>query len=348
MTSKERVFATFNFEPTDRVPFVLLDGSSWMIQQDNMSFAEQYELPDVGAAQLVRLSEMINSDTINSANSAAGAWMTAFGADITLNGVGLPHKTSPFVKDPFTDLPEDISYDAIRATLSENKFIKLMIKQNEEVKKLIGDEKPICAGITAPFTSAAISTGAAPFMKFLRKKPEAVARLVDFASTVCAVLNDLYAESGADIIATADPVGSGDMISLKMYQDLAVPAYKQFLEKRKHDLPIIMHICGNAGERLEDCMALGCKAFSIDSMVDVEDLLKRADHKICVMGNLSPAEQLMLGTPESVYAESTRLLDLAKANNGGFIISGGCDIGSKAVVENVLTITKATKDHAAG
>ena len=104
--------------------------------------------------------------------------------------------------------------------------------------------------------------------------------------------------------------------------------------------------CGNAGDRIESAIEMGVNVFSIDAMVDMEDMLRRADHKLCMMGSLSPTDQLMLGTPDSVYKESIRLLELAEKNGGGFILSSGCDIPAGCPLVNLQAMHKAAEDFA--
>ena len=222
-----------------------------------------------------------------------------------------------------------------------------MIKQNQGVKKAVGDDKLLITDLSGPLTAANGLIGADNLMCLIAEEDEDLDQLLDFSSRCVAVLADLYYEAGTDYMVIAEPVSSGDMISLNMYKEVALPAFKSFLKNVRTNFPFIVHICGKAGDRCEYVRDLGAKAFSVDYMVDMEDMLKRADHKICMFGNLAPSDQLLLGTPDSVYAESTRLLELAHANGGGFVLSSGCDLPAGSPIENIHAMVKAAEDFAA-
>lgn len=345
MTPKERMQAALNFDSVDRNPAYVLDGSSWVIKEENMNYIQQYALDDAGADMIVKHFNRMKSDVVTSGTSAWMAWANTFGSEVNLSNVGTTISTGSFIKDITTDIP-DLTDDQLRDKLLANNIVQTMIKQNKEVKKLVGEEKMIVSFLTAPFTAASTAAGANLWVRMLGKKDPNIGKLLEFSSRTIAILADLYYEAGADIIATADPVASGDMISPMMYKKYAVPAYKDFQSRLKNDIPLFMHICGSSGKRVEPVRDLGVKVYSVDSMVDMEECLAKADHKICMMGNLSPAGQMIEGTPESVYAESMRLLELGRANGGGFLLSTGCDLPAGSPIENILAMTKACEDFA--
>ena len=138
------------------------------------------------------------------------------------------------------------------------------------------------------------------------------------------------------------------MISLPMYDELCVPELKKYRELIKEkDMPILMHICGQAGERVERVRDFGAKCFSVDAMVDMADMLKRCDHKMCMVGNLNNPEIMVQGTPDDVYRESVKLLELGKANGGGLIVCTGCELPPMTALENIQAMAKAAEDFSA-
>lgn len=346
MTSKERVLATINFEPTDRPPVFFMEGSSWIIKQEGISFAQQFELPDAGAEGIVRWADKMGSDVISCGAGAWMAWANMFGAEYNATKVGATIDVKPCIKDLSTEIP-DLTNEEIRELALNNDLIKTMIKQISEVKKLVGDEKLAVASLTGPFTAGMVLLGANDFVMAIAKKNPDFPRLLSFTARVMAVLADIYREAGADVLMTADPMSSGDMISLKTYKEYAVPAYIEFKDNiTDKDLLLFMHICGKAGSRLEDVIDLGARAFSVDAMVDMEEMLRTADHRITMMGNLSPSDQMVMGTPEGITEEAHRLLKLGRENGGGFMLSTGCDLPATSPVENVAAMTKAARDFA--
>ncbi|MBQ1501565.1 MAG: hypothetical protein IIZ45_03005 [Firmicutes bacterium] len=345
MTGKERIQAALAFEPVDRTPVYPLDGSSWVIKEENMNYEQLFALDDAGASLIVKHFNDLKADAITTGSSAWMAWTTSFGSSADLSKVGTTIAVKPG-HDEVDEIP-DMTNDEIRQALLQNPVVQAMIKQNKGVKALVGEDKALLTSVCGPLTGANGLIGADNLMVLIADADEELDKIMDFSSRCIAVLSEIYHEAGADYIVVCDPVSSGDMISLNMYKEVALPAFENYKKNVQGDIPFFVHICGKAGERNEYVRDLGAKAFSVDYMVDMEDMLKRADHKMCMMGNIAPSDQMFLGTPESVYAEATRLLELAYNNGGGLLLSTGCDLPAGSPLANVHAMVKAAEDFAA-
>lgn len=345
MTAKERFFATLSFEKTDRTPSYVLDGSSWVINEEGMSYTDLFALEDVGASLIVKRFDEIQSDLVTAGASCWLAWANAFGAEIVTSKVGRTIEVLPCMKNLETDLVE-LTDEELKTKLYENIYIQKMVKQLKETKKLVGEEKPVISCLCGPFTAAGNLMGTGEFMLQIAKRNKKLPELLELTTRIITELAKLYYESGADVFLIAEPTSSGDMIAPRTFTKQVVPYFKKFMENLNGEIPIILHICGKAGKRVDEVKELGVKAFSVDSMVDMEEMLAKVEKKICMMGNLAPADQMVHGTPESVYAEATRLLTLAEQNGGGFLLSTGCDYPAGASAENARSMTKAAIDFA--
>lgn len=343
MNAKERLFAALNFEETDRTPVYPLDGNSWIINEEGLSYEDLFALPDKGASIFVKRYEELKSDVVYVGGSCWLAWANAFGAKINASRVGRTVEVEPCITDLETQIP-DMTDEELKTLLENNYYIQSMIIQIREAKKIIGEEKALVAGSCGPFTAAGNLFGTGEFMKQIAKRNKKLPELLNFTVRVMAVLNKLYSEAGADIFFIAEPTASGDMIAPRTFKQFVVPYFKEFMAKLNEDMTVILHICGDSGNRVDFVKDLGVKAFSVDSMVNMEEMLAKADHNFCMMGSLAPSDQMVLGTPESVYKESTRLLELAKANKGGFLLSTGCDFPAGSPLANELAMVQAAED----
>ena len=64
----------------------------------------------------------------------------------------------------------------------------------------------------------------------------------------------------------------------------------------------------------------------------------------CVaMGNIDPSSQFRNGTPESIYKETTELMEKC-CKYPNFVISSGCDIPPLSPWENIDAFFKAVDD----
>lgn len=345
MTQKERVMATLNFDPVDRMPVSALNGGAWINNSEGISFKQLYEMDDAGASVVVKWSEAMRQEIVF---PGTGVWMalaSILGADVDMGGVGANME----VKGNLADLEDerlDWSYTQIRDALEQNYYNQVALKQIREVKKLVGEEKAIAGGPCGPFTMAGVLCTIPGFMRMLGKKNPGIPKLLEFTSKMVAIVCDMQAEAGVDILTVADPVASGDMISPRMYDKYVVPSLKNFFDALESKAPVVMHCCGKSGAYTERLIDLGVKGYSVDTMVDMADQLKRCDHKMVMLGSVSTSDKLMFGTREEVYNESRRLLDLAYENGGGFILGSGCDLGATGPIENLIAMAEAAEDAA--
>ena len=347
MTSKERVFATMNFEPVDRPAVFPLEGSAWICKKHGLSYDDMFKLPDYGAQLLVDGFKEMKSDAIFVGGSVWMGWAHAFGSEINASGVGAPIDVKPAFADPASQIPE-LTDDEVREKLLGSYYVQCMLNQIKATKELVGDEIPLMSGHDGPFTACGVLIGMQEFMLALGKREPWVPKLIDFAVQCLAIYADLLVEAGTDILNCCDPVSSGDMISMMMFKKNVVPALAKYKEKKVHkDTPVLVHICGNAGARVEQIRDFGAKFFSVDSMVDLEEMVAKCDHKMVMVGNINPAEIMLQGTPEDVYNNAIRILEIGKANGGGTIPCTGCELPADSPTENIQAMAKAAEDFAA-
>lgn len=347
MTSKERVLATMDFQPVDRPAVFPLEGSAWICKKHGLSYDDMFKLPDLGAQLLVDGFKEMKSDAIFVGGSAWMAWTHAFGAKVNASKVGAAIGVEPAFEDPATQIPE-LSDGEIRQKLQDDYYVQCMLKQLKATKELAGDEMPLMAGHDGPLTACGMLVGIEKLMIGLGTREPWVPKLLDFAIHCLAVYADLLCEAGTDIINCCDPVSSGDMISLPMFKKTVFPALQQYHELKQHkEVPVLVHICGKAGARVELVRDFGAKFFSVDSMVDLEDMLKKCDHRMVMVGNIDPSGVMMQGTAQDVYNNTIKLLELGKANGGGIIPCTGCELPADSPLENIQAMVRAAEDFAA-
>lgn len=341
MTSKERIDAVLNHQKPDRTPFALVDGGAWIALHENMSYRTLYGLEDGGASKIVEYTDTIETDIVSAVSGVFTACMNAFGCPINIDKIGSPVDTGPAITDPETEIPL-FDKSTIREKLLANEFVQNMLKQCRNVKKLVGDRKYLIGDIAGPFTMAAILVGTQDFIILTLDEPELCEQLIEFTTAVSAEMFHLLHENGCDIALPAEPVASGSMISVDMFEELAVPALtnlKKMLPEYKY---FFTHVCGASVSRVSGLIEAGTVAFSGDYLVDLDTALTDADGKLCMMGNMNPVGVILSGTPEEVYAEACERIKTAAGR--GLILAPGCDLGANAPIENVKMMVKACKD----
>jgi uroporphyrinogen decarboxylase len=91
----------------------------------------------------------------------------------------------------------------------------------------------------------------------------------------------------------------------------------------------------------------GVTGMSLDSKqigVKLEETAKKVPDNILLIGNISPVDVMMNGTPEDVKKEVSELLDLMKPYPN-FILSTGCNLPQETPVENIQMFMKVGREH---
>jgi uroporphyrinogen decarboxylase len=142
-----------------------------------------------------------------------------------------------------------------------------------------------------------------------------------------------------EITQLAEPIASGDMISLKHFEEFAFPSFKRVIkvlaEKKVH---IALHICGNINDRLDLIAETGTSYVSLDYKIDLKWARERFDGQVAFMGNIDPVAVMQQGTVSDVLAACKDCIDRAGAGHG-FILAPGCDLPPTTPMANVKAMT---------
>ena len=137
----------------------------------------------------------------------------------------------------------------------------------------------------------------------------------------------------------AEPTATGDMISADMFEEFVLP-YLSREQKAMHDtgMKTMLHICGNTVMNLPVMIRSGADAISVEQTVDPYEIVKIADNKVCMFGNIGPIKPLWQGTPEEVKKDVERSID------AGFrMIAPGCSFVPMTPGDNLKAMTAAVK-----
>ena len=143
-----------------------------------------------------------------------------------------------------------------------------------------------------------------------------------------------YKSTGAMGMVMAEPLTG--LLSPAMAAEFSHPYVKRIVEAvQDDDFLVIYHNCGESAAKMtDDLPGLGAAGYHFGNKVDMADVLKNMPADVLVMGNVDPAGQFRNGTPETITAETNRLLELGKRHRN-FVISSGCDIPPATPWENI-------------
>lgn len=236
-------------------------------------------------------------------------------------------RTRPFAEDAENlELPSD---------LTDRGRIPLLVDVTSTLRKRVGEEVPLIAGIEGPASLASRLLGTYNFLTWVMKKPELIRRCLEVTGTACSEYSAVLSEAGADAVCIVDGIAGPDMLDPKHLASLIKPEYEHFYRVGKGMK--LIHICGNSTSILKMLSECGFNGISIEEKVtDLPAAKKLIGKKVSLIGNLSSSGVLLTGTCEEVKNEAKKCLE------GGIdILAPGCGIAPRTPLANLRALVDA-------
>ena len=216
----------------------------------------------------------------------------------------------------------------------------------EAIEKAVGliTDRPVFAGVIGPFSLAARLLDVTEIMIYCYEEPDMVHVLLEKATQFITEYCKAYKEAGANGVVIAEPVAG--LLSPALSAEFSGPYVKQIVDAVQDDsFLVIYHNCGNNTVLMSDSiLRTGCAAYHFGNSIDIHDMLVKVPKDIVVMGNVDPAGQFRGGTPESIKAETKRIMGECCAEFPNFVISSGCDIPPASPWENIDAFFEAVEE----
>ncbi len=242
---------------------------------------------------------------------------------------------TPSVKKHAFNKPEDFQ---VPENLLERGRIPVVLEAIENLKEHLGEDIPINAKVTGPFTIAGLVFGVSDFISWIKTKPEYVHEATSQANEVTKELVNAFVEHGADTINISDPTSSGDLLSGEYYKEFVFPYHKQIANTSK--APLVLHICGYTKELLPYIKDTGFDGYSFEEKLDVLTAKKILGDDISLIGNVAPVATMLQGTPEKVRSEALKCMQ-----DGVDILSSGCTLSPLTPLENIRALVDAAEKY---
>ncbi len=341
MNAKEIFKKAVKLEPTNRVPVIILSGGVWAYNQNGMSLQDSFDMsPEASADYLINTNKKVKSDLIWCAGGCNHLVLRALGAKTKFNKVGTAASVKPFITSP-SDI-DKLNLDDIK----KDPGIIAMVESTKIMKQKVGDEVMLAVSQWGPMTLANLMLGTTEFMLGLRKDPEGMKYVMDFTKEMVLTYWNLFLDAGVEHVSQAEPVASGDMISRKMFEKIALPLLLD-VNERIGDKPFskMIHICGNTSQILEVLPDTKADMFSMDYKVDLALAREKLDGKMAFAGQIDPAEIMLMSSKERVAEASQKCIDDSVWQRGGFILMPGCDLAPETPLENLESMVKVAHSN---
>ncbi len=204
-------------------------------------------------------------------------------------------------------------------------------------------DRPVFAGMIGPFSLAGRLMDVSEALANCLADPNFVHATLEKTTEFLMKYAKAYKTTGASGIVLAEPLAG--LLSAELEKEFSAPYVKKIISSVQDDnFIIIYHNCGANTPLMTDSFAgNGASAYHFGDAVDIEVMLKKMPSDKPVFGNISPSKQFLNGTPESIYEETTKLLErCSKYKN--YVLSSGCDVPPKSSWENIDAFFRAARD----
>lgn len=229
------------------------------------------------------------------------------------------------------------------------KYTKMVRKFYRRINKKHKDKIFVIVtnDLAGVFESASQGMGMSYYAKMLHKNPKFIKEVHEVIARFTAECYKAYMDVGAEVFVESGDLAyhSGPMMSPKKFTELLQPAY-QIITDAVHERgqKIVLHTDGQVTPLLD--FVVGCGFDGLQSLeptagVDLALVKKKVGDKLCLMGNIDVAHDLVYGTKEEVY-NSVKYAIKTGGPGGGFMVSAA-NMHPGVKVDNLKWMVEATK-----
>ncbi|MFZ4524991.1 MAG: uroporphyrinogen decarboxylase family protein [Chlorobium sp.] len=214
----------------------------------------------------------------------------------------------------------------------------------ERVVQEVGDEVPVTAALTGPFTNASFLIGAVTLSRFVLKDPATVHKLCKLSlESALAYAEAIFAAGGTPSLT--DAMSSSTVISPKQFEEFSFPYLKILVEYiHSRSKPVTLHICGKTSPIWDKMADTGADCLSLDNDADLLEAKKKIGHRARLMGNVHPSAIMLQGSRQDIRREVFKCVLAAHDNLRGFVLASGCSLPTETPPQNIDAMLDAVRE----
>ena len=222
-----------------------------------------------------------------------------------------------------------------------DKRIPMVANVCRRAKTAIGDSTALYGLLCGPFTLASHLRGTKLFLD-MKRNPQRVHDLMEYAFQNACRMVDLYAETGMDVVAPVDPLVS--QISPAHFRTFLSDVYTRLLDYiRAKGLYSSFFVCGNALRNIEEMCLTKPDGISIDENIPMAQAKEITDrYNVAIGGNIPLTTTMLFGTQQDNMKFVVDMLDSVDGKN--LIVSPGCDMPYDTPIENTIAVAETVRD----
>lgn len=203
--------------------------------------------------------------------------------------------------------------------------------------------KPVLAGVIGPFSLAGRLMDVTEALACCIADPDFVHATLRKTTDFLKKYMQAYKDAGVDGVVMAEPLAG--VLSPNLEIEFSAPYVKELVDAVQcEDFAVIYHNCGQNTPLMVDSLAgNGAYAYHFGDAIELEEILHQMPADKVVMGNISPSNEFLNGTPESMGCAVKKLLEKCSRYEN-FVLSSGCDIPPESSFDNIDAFFKANDE----
>ncbi|MFA6134122.1 MAG: uroporphyrinogen decarboxylase family protein [Phycisphaerae bacterium] len=314
MTPKERVYATLQGKPRDRVPVTPIF-MAWAAHYIGRAYRDFYLDPAVLSEAQQAVTEAFGVDQIS---AISDPWRETEGYgmkfDYPPEGVGRPLGHVIQEAADAGRLP--------RLDIATCPRMQHRVQSVAAMSASVGRTHSVLGWIEGPLAEYVDLRGMQEAMMDLLDRPEM------FMVAARTILANALAFARAQIKAGADMIGVGDaaasLVGPELYVRYVLPLQQELIAGiHEAGAAVKLHICGNIRAIISDMARTGAEVIDVDWMVPLDLARAAVGDEVTLCGNFDPSAILLSGSSQQVAQAARHCIE-----RGGdrFILMPGCEV----------------------
>ncbi|HXZ23732.1 MAG TPA: uroporphyrinogen decarboxylase family protein [Methanomassiliicoccales archaeon] len=326
LTSKERVIAAIEQDDCDRIPIAPPFQGYWALGLAGLTVKESIQKPVLAARAQIEANRRCGFDALES----MWDWLSpveALGCEVKI-----PESGEILTGGHLICGPSSLDSISVPEPTEDYRFISAM-EASKRLTEAIGDKTFLYGTLCCPFTLIGELRGVEPLMLDIVAEPSFAIEMLHLATEALEGYCEYLVRAGVDGVILCDPTASGSLVSGREFEVFSQPFMKQCGRiVKKEGGKLLVHICGDATDRLHSIADIGSEVFSLDYQVDLRAAKEAIGDKLTLLGNVNPS-LLFNGRPGDVKKACHTCV--SKTHGERFILGAGCDIVPGTPIENI-------------
>nr|WP_320130916.1 uroporphyrinogen decarboxylase family protein [uncultured Holophaga sp.] len=333
MTSTQRIQAALMHTEGDRVPFILslvLHGAKAV----GLDLPSYFRDPKACAEGQIKLRERYGTDALAGIPYAAVEY-EGWGGESLFSDEGSPNAGAPLFG------PKELTRGVEPPRVRDSPRLQQILTGIRHLRSRVADEVPIIGQILSPFALPIFQIGFSAYLDLLYEDRPTFWSLMTANTAFALEWAEAQADAGASALVYGDPLASGSLIPLPLYQETGARVAADILPALKR--PVLFHLgSASVGSALDTILTLSPAGVSVGFGDELAEMKTRCKGQLALAGNLNGIAMIHWSAAQAT--EEVRKALALGGPGGGFVLTDQLGELPISVPEEIIgTIAEAAR-----